>query len=594
MDNQREEGESVKTTAKIGPTRAVESGLFAPPRKYDGDKKEAEAEQQQRAKINLPVTLVSQLRHIIPSDYERQNVLTYTVETYSTQMRVEYMAFAEDLKIDHCWLGLLSWWNHRHHDKETQYNIILQEKLRIEAFNGVEKVMGVARAYTPTSADTETVCSIMKEHMTGPYRHRFECYLRRYSIPKCLRILKLWLWDVQDGQQQPPDAAEDTAVRLHRIKHLLTISHNYDGVSKFPRLTRRNRRMTDIDVMMAVHDGAGRYKRSYQQSLPKRRCGSKIQKVELSDDEAGEGSITPPPPPMPTTTYEPVTPPPPPPPQDDDSDNDRPPRLSRPPPTDPRVNRHHQGRPPVSPASVMTNKEQAGRKMGLDSYVVESVVRHMSQDDWYEFLMRRKYGKALIQELQAFLNEKYCNEEHTQRQQHYGELCNRAMYPLYYPPYELDISAKAYHMKHDGEVPSPLAWSRPQKRTFFRREFGGGVFPVYVSDEEYDRMMFTEREFCAEDHSQPTGYFNTHTLVENPAKYALRTLDEYGNEVNVRNTPRYEEELVMNIILLCVVCYIDVMHFESIIFSIFLYVCLYDCISSHIEKKGNSGGGYPS
>ena len=99
-------------------------------------------------------------------------------------------------------------------------------------------------------------------------------------------------------------------------------------------------------------------------------------------------------------------------------------------------------------------------------------------------------------------------------------------------------------MQHDGELPSTLAWSSmvPQKkRTFFRREFGGGFFPVYVSDEEYDRMMFEEREFSIEDHSQPGGYYVTHTLSENPAKYAVRTIDDCGNELIVRNTPRHEE-----------------------------------------------------
>jgi len=63
------------------------------------------------------------------------------------------MRFTEDIKIDHCWLGLLSWWNHRSHDKEVAYNTIFEEKTRIEAFNGVEKVIGVARVYEPTCGD---------------------------------------------------------------------------------------------------------------------------------------------------------------------------------------------------------------------------------------------------------------------------------------------------------------------------------------------------------------------------------------------------------------------------------------------------------
>ena len=180
--------------------------------------------------------------------------------------------------------------------------------------------------------------------------------------------------------------------------------------------------------------------------------------------------------------------------------------------------------------------------MGFDSYVVESIVRHMSDDDWMEFLTRRMYGRALINELQAYLNEKYFNEEHTTKQHHYGQLCNRAMYPMYYPPYEMDMSAKAYDIREDGELPSS-AWSTmPQKWTFFRRECANGVFPVYVSEEEYDRLMFTRQEFCMEDHSEPSGYVTTHTIPHNPARNALRAIDSTGNEVWLRNTPRNNEE----------------------------------------------------
>ena len=536
MDKQRKD--EVKTTAKIGPMRAVASDWFAPPHK-----KEAEAEQQEQT-IKLPVKLVAQLRNILVSDHERQNVLTYTIEKYSSEKRLEYMRFTEDIKIDHSWLGLLSWWNHRLRDKETQYTTIFEEKTRIEAFNGVEKVMGVARVYEPTPGDTETVCKIMKEYMTTPYRCQFEHYLRRYNIPKCLRVLKLWLWDVQDGRQKAPDSTEDADTRMRRVKQLMTITHKYDGVSKFPRLTRKNRRIMNVDMMMAVSDDAGRSnKRCYQQSLPPlitRPYATKIQKIDLSSDDevTGEerkkgGSITPPPPPPPPPPpgFEPVTPPPPPPPQDgsDDDGSSRPPRLHRPKPTDPRINRHEQ-RSPLSPATLLSNKEEAAKRMGLESYVVRSVVRNMSEDDWCEFLTKRKYGRSLIKDLQSFLNEKYCNEEYTLTQNHYGRLCNMAMYPMYYPPYEEDFPAR-------GGVPS--SWRVPQK-TFFRREFADGSFPVYVSDEEYDRMMFTEREFCVEDHSQPRGYYNTHTLVENPAKYFLRTVDDCGNEVILRNTPREE------------------------------------------------------
>ena len=545
MDKQRKD--EVKTTAKIGPMRAVASDWFAPPHK-----KEAEAECQEQT-IKLPVKLIAQLRNILVSDHERQNVLTYTVEKYPSEKRLEYMRFTEDIKIDHSWLGLLSWWNHRLHDKETQYTTIFEEKTRIEAFNGVEKVMGVARVYEPTPGDTETVCKIMRESMTGPYRYQFEYYLRRYNIPKCLRVLKLWLWDVQDGRQKAPDSTEDADTRMRRVKQLMTIAHNYDGVSKFPRLTRKNRRIMNIDMMMAVSDDAGRSnKRCHQQSLPPqitRPYATKIQKIDLSSDDEGveeerkkEGSITPPPPPPPPPPgfepvtppppppppgFEPVTPPPPPPLQDgsDDGSSSRPPRLRRPKPEDPRINRHQ--RPPLSPATVLSNKEEAAKCMGFDSYVVRSVVRNMSEDDWCEFLIKRKYGRTLIEELQSFLNEKYCNEEYTLRQNHYGRLCNMAMYPLYHPPYEEDFSAR-------GGVPS--SWRVPQK-TFFRREFGDGSFPVYMSEDEYDRL-FEKRDICVEDHSQPSGYYNTYIIPEYPARYTLCKRDEYGNEVPLRNTPR--------------------------------------------------------
>ena len=131
--------------------------------------------------------------------------------------------------------------------------------------------------------------------------------------------------------------------------------------------------------------------------------------------------------------------------------------------------------------------------------------------------------------MQSFLNEKYCNEEYTETQNYYGQLCNMAMYPMYYPPYERDFPARG------GEVPS--AWRVPHK-TFFRREFGDGSFPVYVSEDEYDRLMFDKRKFCVEDHSEPSGYYETHTLPEYPARYTFCKTDGYGNQVPLWNTPR--------------------------------------------------------
>ena len=243
------EGEEIKT-ARIGPMKVVS--------KDDGNNSNSTEEvkqlqQQQHKKITLLFKLIAQLRQTLVSDHERQNVLTYAVQSYSTDKHLEYMKVAEDMKLDHCWLGLLSWWNHRAHDKEVLYNTIFAEKTRIEAFNGVVKVMGVARVFEPTRGDTEVVSTIMKENMTVPYRYQFEYYLRRYNIPKCLQILKLWLWDVKEGRQRAPDTTEDAETRMHRVQQLLTIAHNHDGVSKFPKLARRNRRIADID-MMSIHN----------------------------------------------------------------------------------------------------------------------------------------------------------------------------------------------------------------------------------------------------------------------------------------------------------------------------------------------------
>ena len=60
-----------------------------------------------------------------------QNVLMYALQSYSNDKCLEYMNFVEDMRIDHSWLALLSWWNHRAHDKEVSYNTIFGEKTRI-------------------------------------------------------------------------------------------------------------------------------------------------------------------------------------------------------------------------------------------------------------------------------------------------------------------------------------------------------------------------------------------------------------------------------------------------------------------------------
>ena len=181
-------------------------------------------------------------------------------------------------------------------------------------------------------------------------------------------------------------------------------------------------------------------------------------------------------------------------------------------------------------------REEAGRQMGFDSYIIENVVRNMSNEDWIEFLIRRRYGVALIKELQAFLNEKYCNEEHSNKQEHYGRLCNKAMYPGYYPPYELNMSAKAYHMKEDGEIPmAPRNKRIPE--TFYQREFGGSVFPVYMTDEEYDYRFFTPHEYCIEDHTHPRGFYTYTKYPTYPANRMLCRRTNDGNKEHIRNMP---------------------------------------------------------
>ena len=179
------------------------------------------------------------------------------------------------------------------------------------------------------------------------------------------------------------------------------------------------------------------------------------------------------------------------------------------------------------------NKEKAGIEMGLDSYVVENVVRHMSQDDWNEFLVTRRYGMSFIKELQRFLNEKYVNSEHRMRREHYGQLCNKAVYPGYYPPYECNISAKQYHMTEDGEIPT----RRRTPTTVYERDFGGSKFPVYMTEDEYKYRFFQPHRYCIEDYTQPSGYYTYTIHPRYPAQYVLCRRNNNGNTEGIRNMP---------------------------------------------------------
>jgi len=219
--------EEIKT-AKIGPLTTINTSVES-----------EEAVEAKRQQILLPCSLLRRLKEIKVSEYEMQNVLTYALQTYSTDVRLEYMAFVEDSKIEHSWLALLSWWNHRHQEKDTTYSEVYNEKSRIEVFNGREKVMGVARLYTPYQTEIDAVSTVMKEHMTTPYRYHFEAFVHNYSLPKCLRILKLWLWDVRDGRQMPPDPTEDDTARYQRISQLLVAAHRYDGVNKISKTQQK-------------------------------------------------------------------------------------------------------------------------------------------------------------------------------------------------------------------------------------------------------------------------------------------------------------------------------------------------------------------
>ena len=113
MSVQKEESEAVgesvaavAKTAKSGPMRAVATDRFAPPSspsKRTDNTAAAEAKQQ----ISLPLGLLRQLKESRTSDFEMQTVLTYALQTYLHNVRMEYMAFVEDIGIDHTWQGLL-------------------------------------------------------------------------------------------------------------------------------------------------------------------------------------------------------------------------------------------------------------------------------------------------------------------------------------------------------------------------------------------------------------------------------------------------------------------------------------------------------
>ena len=58
---------------------------------------------------------------IRPRSSEIQNVLTFTVQEFTNETRLDYMVFVEENKVQHSWAALLAWWRYRKHttDKTT-------------------------------------------------------------------------------------------------------------------------------------------------------------------------------------------------------------------------------------------------------------------------------------------------------------------------------------------------------------------------------------------------------------------------------------------------------------------------------------------
>ena len=55
------------------------------------------------------------LGKIRPRALEVQNVLSYSVQQFSEEQRLEYMSFIQDNNLQHSWAGMLAWWRYRKH-----------------------------------------------------------------------------------------------------------------------------------------------------------------------------------------------------------------------------------------------------------------------------------------------------------------------------------------------------------------------------------------------------------------------------------------------------------------------------------------------
>jgi len=238
---QREDDEQVmKTTAKIGPMRAVQTDQCAPPKAVQKEEEDIEQQTIDVLLRHVPLSLIRHLKTCIPTMYERQNVLTYTVSAYSQKVRMEYMKFIETAKIDHTWEALLTWWNHRVHEPNVSHTTVYDTRVDIHGHKGREKVMTCARTFMPTRGDRDVTNRIIREKMTLPYRQKFLTYLKTYALPKCLRMLKMWVWDVKGHRESVPDPTEDVCIIEKRLREILASAHDHDGVSTFPKMVKEH------------------------------------------------------------------------------------------------------------------------------------------------------------------------------------------------------------------------------------------------------------------------------------------------------------------------------------------------------------------
>ena len=67
-----------------------------------------------------------------PRPCESQNVLTFTVKEFADEIRLEYMTFAEEHKVQHSWGALLAFWRYRHHTTDKTAIQSMKRKMEIK------------------------------------------------------------------------------------------------------------------------------------------------------------------------------------------------------------------------------------------------------------------------------------------------------------------------------------------------------------------------------------------------------------------------------------------------------------------------------